>query len=153
MTLRQSRKWTCQNLKSISKKMGKSRSRVDWSLIWWSFSYFTIILIKTFEQPTKWYITMTQLKFRNMRNSGCNSPNLVHNSMGTWVNFLWPRRTSRVSGIINHLDITLNHCYHVVLRWSIHHSNLHASIQYGLARSCPYHFILTFSCMWKQGML
>ena len=33
---------------------------------------------------------MTQLKFRNMRNSECNSPNLVHNPMGTWVNFLWP---------------------------------------------------------------
>ena len=90
MTLRQSRKWTCQNLKSISKKIGKSRSRVNGSLIWWSISYFTIILRYTFEQPTKWYITMTQLKFRNMPNSGCNSPNLVHNPMGTWVNFLWP---------------------------------------------------------------
>ena len=33
---------------------------------------------------------MTQLKFRNMRNSGCIFQNLVHNPMGTWVNFLWP---------------------------------------------------------------
>ena len=33
---------------------------------------------------------MTQLKFRNMRNSGCNSPNLVQNPTGTWVNFPWP---------------------------------------------------------------
>ena len=37
---------------------------------------------------------MTQLKFRNMRNSGCNSPNLVHNPMWTWVNFFWPYRSS-----------------------------------------------------------
>ena len=74
----------------LVKKMGISRSRVNGSLIWWSISYFTIILRYTFEQPTKWYIRMTQLKFRNMRISGCNSPNLVHNPMGTWVNFLWP---------------------------------------------------------------
>ena len=33
---------------------------------------------------------MIQLNFRNMRSSGCNSPNLLQNPTGTWVTFLWP---------------------------------------------------------------
>ena len=62
--------------------------------------------------------------------------------------FLNTRRTSRVSGIIDHLEITLNDCFMKCcvyqFKTEINHSNLHASIQYGVARSCPYHFILTF---------
>ena len=58
------------------------------------------------------------------------------------------KRTSRVSGIINHLDITLYHCFMKYCTYQfktkINHSNLHASIQYGVACSCPYHFILIF---------
>ena len=45
---------------------------------------------------------MTQLNFRNMRNSGSNSQNLVQNPTGTWVNFLWP--WAKFGGTINLAD-------------------------------------------------
>ena len=47
--------------------------------------------------------------------------------------------------------LQLNHCFmlYCVFQFKTKkkHSNLHASIEYGVAGSCPYHFILTFfSC-------
>ena len=37
----------------------------------------------------RFYTFMTHLNFKNIRNSGCNFPNLVQNPTWTWVTFLW----------------------------------------------------------------